>query len=53
MNDGDVFVVQSNFQNEEIEYLVNKNPPKKILKFGNYKIYVWNVPEFKKNDGGF
>jgi hypothetical protein len=47
-NNGDVFVVQSYFQNEEIENLVHRNPPKKILKFGNYTIYVWDVSELKK-----
>lgn len=44
----EIFVIQSHFQNEEIEYLVNKIPPQKILKFGNYNIYVWDSPELKK-----
>lgn len=45
---GNVFIVQSNFQNEEIENLVHKKPPKKILEFGNYKIYVWDAPKLRQ-----
>jgi len=42
-----VFIIQSNFQNEEIENFVHENPPKKILEFKNYKIYVYDVPKLK------
>ena len=42
-----VFIIQSHFQNEEIENFVHKYPPKKILKFRNYKIYVYDIPEIK------
>jgi len=39
----EIFIIQSDFQNKEIENFVRENPPKKILEFRNYKIYVWDV----------
>lgn len=45
--DGNLFVIQNNNQKEAIEDFVHKNPPKKILRSGNYKIYVWEAPELK------
>jgi hypothetical protein len=43
-----VFIIQSHFQNEKIENFVHENPPKKILEFRSYKIYVYDIPELKK-----
>jgi hypothetical protein len=53
INDGNVFILQSDLQNEEIENLVLKNPPKEILKFGDYKIYVWDISELRSMMEGF
>ena len=43
-----VFIIQSHFQNEKIENFVHENPPKKILEFRSYKIYVYDISELKK-----
>ncbi len=45
--DGNLFVIQNNNQKEAIEDFVHKNPPRKILRSGNYKIYVWEAPELR------
>ncbi len=42
-----IFIIQSHFQNEKIEHFVHENPPKKILEFRSYKIYVYDVPKMK------
>ncbi|WP_321418853.1 hypothetical protein [uncultured Methanomethylovorans sp.] len=42
-----VFILQRNMQKGEIEAIVNVNPPKETLEFGNYKIYVWNTQELQ------
>jgi hypothetical protein len=39
----EIFIIQSHFQNKEIENFVLKNPPKKVREFKDYKIYVWDV----------
>ncbi len=44
---GNFFIIQSQFQKEENENFVHKNPPKKILEFKNYKIYVYDIPKMK------
>jgi hypothetical protein len=44
---GNFFIIQSQFQKEENENFVHKNPPKKILEFRNYKIYVYDIPKMK------
>jgi hypothetical protein len=42
-----LFVIQSNNQNKEIENFVHKNPPKNVLKFLQYKIYVWDSTKLR------
>ena len=43
-----VFIIGRHLENEATENFVQKNPPKKILEFKNYKIYVYDAPKLKQ-----
>jgi len=53
-SDADIFVLTKpgsvHFTQEDLKPIINKIPPKEVLHFQEYTIYVWNGSDFKIKD---